>query len=149
VKLSTVVAAATATGLGMHTEEAQAISASLATLIVIDPVTLSYMIYGPCCHFCPDKLIVSHYQPVALCEVIKGGGDSALGPFGGLLSVGTDNNDYTSFHVRIWQLPGVGDRYGYGVSELQALWGRQGKVSQQHCYRHAGRLRCRGKHSAE
>lgn len=106
VKLSTVVATATATGLGMHTEEAQAIVTSLATLIIIDPVTLSYMIYGPCCYFCPDKLIVSHYQPVALCEVVKGGGDSALGqPFGGLLSVGTDNNDYTSFHVRIWQLP--------------------------------------------
>ncbi len=105
-KLSLVTGLAAASSLGLHSEEAKALTTSLATLLVIDPITLSYMVYGPCCWFCPDHLIVSHYQPVALCEVIKGGGDTALGqPIGGPLSVGTDNNDYTSMHVRIWELP--------------------------------------------
>lgn len=105
-KLSAVTGLAAATGLSLKPEDAQALNASLASLLVIDPLTLSYMIYGPCCWWCHDKLIVSHYQPVALCEVIKGGGDSAMGqPIGGPLSVGTDNNDYTSMHVRLWELP--------------------------------------------
>lgn len=105
-KLSAVTGMAAATGLSLKPEDAQALNASLATLLVIDPVSLSYMVYGPCCWWCEDYLIVSHYQPVALCEVIKGGGDSALGqPIGGPLSVGTDNNDYTSMHVRLWELP--------------------------------------------
>ncbi|WP_236043051.1 hypothetical protein [Pseudomonas arcuscaelestis] len=105
-KLSVVTSLAAATGLSLKPEDAQALNASLATLLVIDPLTLSYMVYGPCCYLCPDHLIVSHYQPVALCEVIKGGGDTALGqPIGGPLSVGTDNNDYTSMHVRLWELP--------------------------------------------
>lgn len=102
----TALAAASGLGLGLKPEDAEAAVTSLATLLVIDPVTLSYMVYGPCCWFCEDYLIVSHYQPVAICEVIKGGGDTALGqPFGGPLSVGTDNNDYTSMHVRLWEIP--------------------------------------------
>lgn len=105
-KMSAVAATAAATGLGMHSEEAQALSPSLATLIAIDPITLAYMVYGPCCFWCPDYLIVSHFQPVAMCEVIKGGGDTAFGnPIGSFLSTGTDNNDYTSMQVRIWELP--------------------------------------------
>ncbi|EOS8793614.1 twin-arginine translocation signal domain-containing protein, partial [Pseudomonas aeruginosa] len=106
VKMSAAASAAAAIGFGVKTQEAAAMSASIATLLFIDPITLEYKIFGPCCHFCPDHLIVSHYQPVALVEVIKGGGDTVLGqPIGGPLSVGTDNNDYTSMAVRIWQLP--------------------------------------------
>ena len=105
-KLSMVSAMAAATGLGMHTEEAKAISTSIGPLIAVDPITLAYMVYGPCCYWCPDNLIVSHYQPVALCEVMKGGGDSAMGqPLGSILSTGTDNNSYTSMQVRLWELP--------------------------------------------
>lgn len=106
MKMSAAASAAAAIGFGVRAPEAAAMSANIATLISIDPITLEYKIFGPCCYFCQDHLIVSHYQPVALVEVIKGGGDSVLGqPIGGPMSVGTDNNDYTSMAVRIWQLP--------------------------------------------
>src|SRR2546430_4434642 len=43
---------------------------------------------------------------------------SAMGqPIGGPLSAGTDNNDYTSMHVRLWELP---DRSEEHTSELQS-----------------------------
>ncbi|MBN0996642.1 twin-arginine translocation signal domain-containing protein, partial [Pseudomonas aeruginosa] len=71
VKMSAAASAAAAIGFGVKTQEAAAMSASIATLLFIDPITLEYKIFGPCCHFCPDHLIVSHYQPVALVEVIK------------------------------------------------------------------------------
>ncbi|MDF5937105.1 hypothetical protein P4126_31805 [Pseudomonas aeruginosa] len=70
--MSAAASAAAAIGFGVKTQEAAAMSASIATLLFIDPITLEYKIFGPCCHFCPDHLIVSHYQPVALVEVIKG-----------------------------------------------------------------------------
>lgn len=106
VKMSATASAAAALGFGVRSAEAAAMSASIASLIIVDPVTLEYKIFGPCCHFCPDHLIVSHYQPVALVEVIKGGGDSVIGqPVGGPFSVGTDRNSYTTMAVRIWQLP--------------------------------------------
>ncbi|MFL1449318.1 twin-arginine translocation signal domain-containing protein [Pseudomonas tritici] len=106
LKLSGALAAAAAFGLGVYTPQARAALLNLATLLTIDPITLEYKVFSSCCYFCQDYLIVSHYQPVILCEVVKGGGDTALGqPMGGLLSVGVDNNDYTSMHVRLWQIP--------------------------------------------
>lgn len=106
LKLSTAAVAAGAVGLGVYTPEARAMSASIAHLLSVDPVTLEYKIFGPCCYFCPNYVVVSHFQPVILCEVIKGGGDSVIGnPIAGPLSAGVDNNDYTSMHVRLWQIP--------------------------------------------
>ncbi len=106
MKLSTAAALAGAAGLGVKSEEARALGVGMTTLLSIDPITLQYLVFNPCCYVCPDELIVSHYQPVALCEVIKGGGDTVMGnPVGGPLSVGVDNNDYTSMAVRIWQIP--------------------------------------------
>jgi len=106
LKLSAAAATAAAIGLGVYTPQVRAMTASIATLITVDPVTLEYKIFSPCCHFCPDYLVVSHFQPVVLCEVVKGGGDSVLGqPVAGFLSAGVDSNGYTGFHVRLWQLP--------------------------------------------
>ena len=106
LKLSTAAAAAGAMGLGVKSPEARAAGISIAQLLSVDPVTLEYKVFSPCCYFCPDYLVVSHYQPVVLCEVIKGGGDTALGnPIGGIISAGVDNNDYTAMHVRLWQIP--------------------------------------------
>ncbi|MCF5382080.1 twin-arginine translocation signal domain-containing protein [Pseudomonas syringae] len=106
LKLSATAIAAAAFGMGVYSPAARASIVSIATLLVIDPITLEYKVFGPCCYFCTDYLIVSHYQPVVLCEVIKGGGDTVLGqPIGGPLSAGVDDNDYTSMHVRLWQIP--------------------------------------------
>lgn len=106
LKLSTAAAAAGAMGLGVKSPEARAAGISIAQLLSVDPVTLEYKVFSPCCYFCPDYLVVSHYQPVVLCEVIKGGGDTALGnPIGGIISAGVDNNDFTAMHVRLWQIP--------------------------------------------
>lgn len=106
MKLSSAAAMASAVGLGVRTEKARAFSASIAQLLVIDPATLEYKVFGPCCYYCEDYLIVSHYQPVALCEVVKGAGDTVFGnPVGSILSAGVDNNDYTSMHARIWEIP--------------------------------------------
>lgn len=106
LKLSGAAAIAAALGMGVYTPKARAVAVSIATLLIIDPVTLEYKVFSPCCYFCTDYLIVSHYQPTVLCEVVKGGGDTVLGqPIGGPLSAGVDNNDYTSMHVRLWQIP--------------------------------------------
>jgi hypothetical protein len=106
IKLSAAASAAAAVGLGVKSPQAMAFNASIAQLISIDPVTLSYAVYGPCCYWCQDYLIVTHYQPVALIEVIKGGGDSVMGnTIGSILSAGRDDNSYTSMQVRIWELP--------------------------------------------
>lgn len=108
LKLSGAAVAAGSLGLGVFSPSARAASMSLAQLLSVDPVTLEYKIFSPCCYFCTDYLVVSHYQPVILCEVVKGGGDSAIGgglPIGGPLSAGVDVNDYTTTHVRLWQIP--------------------------------------------
>lgn len=106
LKMSSAAALAAGTGMGMYTEQAKALVPGLSTLLSVDPVTLEYKIFGPCCYFCPNKLIVSHYQPAVLCEVIKGGGDSVFGnPISSLLAVGVDTNDYTTFDVRLWEIP--------------------------------------------
>ena len=106
LKLSAAAAAAAAFGLGVYTPSARAMALSVATLLTIDPITLEYKVFGSCCYFCQDYLIVSHYQPVVLCEVVKGGGDTVLGqPMAGPLSAGVDSNDYTSMHVRLWAIP--------------------------------------------
>lgn len=105
-KLTAGAIAAAGMGLGVVSPEVRAAGASIATLLSIDPVTLEYKVFGPCCYFCQDYMIVSHYQPVVLCEVVKGGGDTVIGqPVGGPLSAGVDSNDYTSMHVRLWQIP--------------------------------------------
>lgn len=105
-KLSAAAIAASALGLGVVSPEARATMASMATLLFVDPVTLEYKVFGPCCYFCQDYMIVSHYQPVVLCEVVKGGGDTVVGqPVAGPLSAGVDSNDYTSMHVRLWEIP--------------------------------------------
>lgn len=105
-KLTAGAITAAAMGLGVVSTEARAAGVNLATLLTIDPLTLEYKVFGPCCYFCQHYMIVSHYQPVVLCEVVKGGGDSAMGqPIAGPLSAGVDNNDYTSMHVRLWQIP--------------------------------------------
>jgi hypothetical protein len=106
MKMTAAGAAAMSLGFGVRTPEAQASAASIATFLSIDPVTLAYKIFSSCCYYCTDKFIVSHYQPVALIEVIKGGGDSALGVgLGSLFSTGVDNNDYTTFEARIYEIP--------------------------------------------
>lgn len=107
LKMSSTAALAAGTGLGMYTEHAKALVPGLTTLISVDPITLEYKVFGPCCYFCPDKLIVSHYQPVVLCEVVKGGGDSVMGNPVSVspTTVGVDVNDYTTFDVRIWEIP--------------------------------------------
>lgn len=106
MKLSAAACAAAAVGLGVKSPKAWAFDTSIVQLISVDPATLEYSVYGPCCYWCEDYLIVSHYQPVAIIEVIKGGGDSAMGQsVGSLLSSGVDNNDYTSMQVRIWEAP--------------------------------------------
>lgn len=105
-KLSAAALAVSAMGLGVVSPEVRAAGVNLATLLTIDPVTLEYKVFSPCCYFCQDYMVVSHYQPTVLCEVVKGGGDSVLGqPVAGPLSAGVDNNDYTAFHVRLWQIP--------------------------------------------
>jgi hypothetical protein len=106
LKLSTAAAVAASTGLGVYTKEAQAFGTSIVQLLSVDPATLEYKVFSSCCWYCPKYLIVSHYQPVVLIEVVKGGGDSVIGnPIGGINSVGVDENDYTSMAVRIWELP--------------------------------------------
>ncbi len=108
MKLSVAAVAAGATGLGVFTPSARAATISLVQLLSIDPVSLEYKIFSPCCYFCPNYVVVSHYQPVVLCEVIKGGGDSAVGggiAVGSPLSAGVDKNDYTTTHVRLWEIP--------------------------------------------
>jgi len=108
LKLSGSAVAAGALGLGVYSPQTRAASISLAQLLTVDPLTLEYKIFSPCCYFCPDYLVVSHYQPVVLCEVIKGGGDTAVGgglSIGSPLSAGVDSNDYTTTHVRLWQIP--------------------------------------------
>lgn len=107
LKLSSTAIAAGAIGLGVYTPRARASSMSLAQLLSVDPVTLEYKVFSPCCYYCTDYLVVSHYQPVVLCEVVKGGSDSAIS--GGIstspISAGVDKNDYTTTHVRLWQIP--------------------------------------------
>jgi len=109
MKLSAAGAALVAAGIGVRSPAAYAMAAnaaSIATLLSIDPITLEYKVFGQCCYYCPDYLIVSHYQPVALIEVIKGGGDSAIVQgMGSILSTGVDNNDFTTFEARIWEIP--------------------------------------------
>lgn len=107
LKLSSAAMAAGAMGLGVYSRESRAATISLANLLSIDPISLEYKIFSPCCYFCPDYLVVSHYQPVVLCEVVKGGGDSAIagGVPGSPLSAGVDKNGYTTTHVRLWQIP--------------------------------------------
>lgn len=106
LKLSAAASAAAAFGFGVYTPSAKAASTNIAQLLSIDPATLEYKVFSSCCYYCQDYMIVSHYQPTVLCEVIKGGGDTALGQtMGGLLSAGVDDNDYTSMHVRLWQIP--------------------------------------------
>ncbi|WP_081235209.1 MULTISPECIES: twin-arginine translocation signal domain-containing protein [Pseudomonas] len=106
LKMSTAAALAAGTGMSMYTEHAKALVPGLTTLLSVDPITLEYKVFGPCCHFCPNKLIVSHYQPVVLCEVVKGGTDTVLGnPVSSPLGVGVDKNDYTTFDVRLWEIP--------------------------------------------
>lgn len=93
-------------GIGVKSPKVYAMDASIATLLSIDPATLEYKIFGSCCYYCQDKMIVSHYQPVAIIEVIKGGGDSAImGGMGSMFSTGVDTNDYTTFEARIWEVP--------------------------------------------
>lgn len=106
VKLSTAAVVAASTGLGIVSKEAQAFGTNIVQLISVDPATLQYKVFSTCCWYCPKYFIVSHYQPVALIEVIKGGGDTVIGnPVGGINSVGVDETDYTSMAARIWQLP--------------------------------------------
>lgn len=106
IKLSTAAAVASSTGLGILSKEAQAFGTNIVQLLSVDPATLEYKVFSPCCWYCPDYLVVSHYQPVVLIEVIKGGGDTVIGnPIGGINSVGVDQTDYTSMAARIWQLP--------------------------------------------
>ncbi len=105
-KLSAAAIAASAAGLGVVSPKVRASDTNVAQLLSIDPVTLEYKVFSSCCYYCQDYMVVSHYQPVVLCEVVKGGGDTALGQsIGGPLSAGVDNNDYTSMHVRLWEVP--------------------------------------------
>lgn len=105
-KLSAAAVAAGSLGLGVVSPKARAADMNVAQLLSIDPATLEYKVFGPCCYYCQDYMIVSHYQPVVLCEVVKGGGDSVLGGnVGGIISAGVDSNDYTSMHVRLWEIP--------------------------------------------
>lgn len=106
MKLSASAAAVAASGVGVYSPKAAALNASIAQLLFVDPVTLEYKVFSPCLPPLPEPILVSHYQPCALIEVIKGGGDSALGnPGGGITSKGVDSNDYTSVDVRIWEIP--------------------------------------------
>ncbi len=106
LKLSGAAAVAASTGLGIFSKEAQAFGTNIVQLLSVDPATLEYKVFSPCCWYCPSYLVVSHYQPVALIEVIKGGGDSIVGnPIGGINSVGVDENGYTSMAARIWEIP--------------------------------------------
>lgn len=107
IKVSTAAAIAMGVGFGVKTPKAMAFDVSIAGLLSIDPLTLEYKIFSSCCYYCTDYYIVSHYQPVALIEVIKGGGDSAIGgsDIGSMFSTGVDNNDYSTFEARIWQIP--------------------------------------------
>lgn len=105
-KLSAAAVAMSAVGLGVVSPKVRAEGTSIAELLSIDPATLEYKVFSSCCYYCQDYMIVSHYQPVVLCEVIKGGGDTAIGQStGGGLSAGVDENDYTSMHVRLWEIP--------------------------------------------
>lgn len=107
VKVSAAGAAILATGMGVYTPKVKAASAGIASLLSIDPATLEYKVFSTCCYWCTDEYIVSHYQPVAIIEVIKGGGDDAISgqETGSLFSTGVDNNDYSTFEARIWEIP--------------------------------------------
>lgn len=106
LKLSSAAAAAGAFGLGVRSPKARAMDMSISTLLSIDEITLAYTVLSPCCNYCTDYFVVNHYQPVVLCEVIKGGGDSAVGSsIGSILSAGVDVNDYTSMDVNLYEIP--------------------------------------------
>lgn len=106
VKLSTAAASLAAVGFGVRSPKAQAEAIDLVKLLVVDPLTLEYKVFSPCCYLCPTYLVVSHYQPVIFCEVIKGQ-DSIAGvsTLKSPLQVGVDENGYTAFHVRLWEIP--------------------------------------------
>jgi hypothetical protein len=82
---------------------------NIASLLSIDPITLEYRVFGPCCVLCPTNLIVKHYQPVLLIEVIRGAADSifagpgsaSLAPAGVVVHTKRKKN----FAVRIWEVP--------------------------------------------
>ena len=65
-KLTAAAVAASAIGLGVVSPEARATMVSVATLLFIDPVTLEYKIFGPCCYFCPDYMIAVSYTHLTL-----------------------------------------------------------------------------------
>lgn len=80
-----------------------------ADLLSFDPRTLEYKVFGPCCYFCPDHLIVNHYQPVILVEVIRGGADSVVVGKGSKSSavqgMAVHTKHLKNFAVRIWEIP--------------------------------------------
>jgi hypothetical protein len=117
IKVATLLGCnATVTGLSgalslmpARVEAAGLSAGNIASLLSIDPITLEYLVFGPCCVLCPTNLIVKHYQPVLMVEVIRGAADSlfagpgsaALAPLG--VSVHTKHKK--NFAVRIWQIP--------------------------------------------
>lgn len=79
---------------------------SIADLLRIDPLTLEYKVGSRCCWYCTDR-IVSHYQPVALIEVMRGGGDSVVSDAGfksPYLATHVDTRNFLTHDVRIWEL---------------------------------------------
>ncbi len=80
-----------------------------ASLLSIDSQTLEYKVFSPCCYYCPDYLIVNHYQPVILIEAIRGGSDSVVSGEGSESSSESGMVVHTkhlkNFAVKIWEIP--------------------------------------------
>ncbi len=92
-----------------HAADFSSISA-LSSLLMVDPITLQYMVFGSCCWYCASNLIVSHYQPVYFIEVLRSATDNTI--FGSVSSVPSkststivQSNGYHAFEVRIWEIP--------------------------------------------
>lgn len=79
---------------------------SLAGMIAPTAQCLEYVVGGPCCGWCPSRLIVTHYLPVLFLEVYSGFGDSVFGQTGNV-TTGTRVSDHRNqtYEVRVWEIP--------------------------------------------
>jgi len=80
----------------------------IVAMLNIDPETLAYVTSGPCCWYCEDLWIVSHYQPVAFIEIFRDSADSLFAQAdseeSSEFAVNVDKDSYVGSHVRIYEL---------------------------------------------
>lgn len=104
---ATVAPAVLRQGLAFADSSSSPSVEDIAKLLYIDPTTLEYKIISYCCNYCTNLYIVSHYQPIYMVEVSRGGDDSVITGKSGETKSGmlSHKSGYKSFTVRLWSIP--------------------------------------------